>query len=71
MVFFQAALLIGYAYVHWLHERFTARQQVIVHGALLLLSVQPEGKKRQPASDWARGLRIEEGSPLEEDINNE
>lgn len=40
-------------------------------GALLLLSVQPEGKKRQPASDWARGLRIEEGSPLEEDINNE
>ena len=39
MVFFQAALLIGYAYVHWLHERFTARQQVIVHGALLLLSL--------------------------------
>ena len=39
MVFFQAALLIGYAYVHWLHERFTARQQVMVHGALLLLSL--------------------------------
>lgn len=39
MVFFQAALLIGYAYVHWLHERFTARQQVMVHGGLLLLSL--------------------------------
>ena len=39
MVFFQAMLLIGYAYVHWLHERFTARQQVMVHAGLLLLSL--------------------------------
>ena len=39
MVFFQAMLLIGYAYVHWLHERFTARQQVMVHTGLLLLSL--------------------------------
>lgn len=39
IVFFQAALLLGYAYVHWLHEKLPARQQVLVHGGLLLLSL--------------------------------
>ena len=31
MVFFQAELLLGYAYVHWLHEKLSAQRQVIVH----------------------------------------
>lgn len=39
IVFFQAALLLGYAYVHWLHEKLPARRQVLVHGGLLLLSL--------------------------------
>lgn len=36
-------------------------------GALLLREVQPEGKKRQPASEWARGARLTEGEELRED----
>ena len=39
MVFFQAALLLGYAYVHWLHENLSPRKQVLVHGCLLVLSL--------------------------------
>ena len=39
LVFFQVELLIGYAYVHWLHEKVAARRQPLVHGVLLLLSV--------------------------------
>lgn len=39
LVFFQAELLLGYAYVHWMHERLTARRQMVLHGALLLLSL--------------------------------
>ena len=39
MVFFQAELLLGYAYVHWLHEKLTPHKQVIVHVSLLLLSL--------------------------------
>jgi hypothetical protein len=39
LVFFQVELLLGYAYVHWLHEKVTARRQPLVHGALLLLSL--------------------------------
>ena len=39
LVFFQVELLIGYAYVHWLHEKVAARRQPLVHGALLLLSL--------------------------------
>ncbi|MEG2183144.1 MAG: methionyl-tRNA formyltransferase [Cloacibacillus sp.] len=34
-------------------------------GALLLKEVQPEGKKTQPASDWARGARLAEGEAIE------
>jgi hypothetical protein len=39
IVFFQAELLLGYAYVHWLHEKLAPRRQALVHGGLLLLSL--------------------------------
>jgi hypothetical protein len=39
MVFFQAALLVGYAYVHWLGEKVAPHRQPIVHGVLLLASL--------------------------------
>ncbi len=39
MLFFQALLLAGYAYAHWLNCRPTLRRQVQVHGALLLVSL--------------------------------
>ncbi len=36
MVFFQAALLAGYAYAHWLTSRVTTRRQTLIHTALML-----------------------------------
>jgi len=39
MVFFQAELLLGYAYVHWLHARLALRRQLQVHAGLLLASL--------------------------------
>jgi SAM-dependent methyltransferase len=39
MVFFQVELLLGYAYVHWVHEKLRPARQPWVHGALLLLSL--------------------------------
>ena len=39
LVFFQAELLLGYAYVHWMHEKLQAHRQMVLHGALLLLSL--------------------------------
>lgn len=39
LVFFQAELLLGYAYVHWLHEKLPAARQMVVHGTLLVLSL--------------------------------
>ena len=39
LVFFQAVLLLGYLYVHLLHEWLSPRRQNIVHSALLLLSL--------------------------------
>lgn len=39
MLFFQAMLLAGYAYAHWLANRIDFRKQVIIHVALLLLAV--------------------------------
>lgn len=33
-------------------------------GALLLKEVQPEGKRSMPGSEWARGLRLQEGDLL-------
>src|SRR5690349_15180250 len=39
MVFFQLALLAGYAYADWLARRLAARTQAWVHGTLLLASL--------------------------------
>ncbi|WP_300341440.1 fused MFS/spermidine synthase [Accumulibacter sp.] len=39
LVFFQAELLLGYLYVHLLHELLSPRRQNIVHCVLLLLSL--------------------------------
>ena len=39
MVFFQAELLLGYFYVHWLHETLAPRRQTVVHVVLLALSL--------------------------------
>ena len=39
LVFFQVELLLGYAYVHWMHERLAPQRQMLLHGALLALSL--------------------------------
>jgi hypothetical protein len=39
IVFFQAELLLGYAYVHWLNEKVAVRKQPLVHVGLLVLSL--------------------------------
>ncbi len=39
MVFFQAELLLGYLYVHWLHETLAPRKQTLLHVVLLLASL--------------------------------
>ena len=39
MLFFQAVLLLGYLYAHWLHERLPSRKQAWVHIGLLALSM--------------------------------
>lgn len=45
MLFFQALLLIGYLYTHWIVNRLSARRQSLLHGLLLLacLLVLPIG----------------------------
>jgi SAM-dependent methyltransferase len=39
MLFFQAVLLLGYLYAHWLHQNVRPGRQAVVHGALLALSL--------------------------------
>ena len=39
MLFFQVVLLLGYGYAHWLHSRFAARKQAMVHIAVLAASL--------------------------------
>jgi hypothetical protein len=39
MLFFQAVLLLGYAYAHWLHQKLSPRMQAIVHSTLLAVSL--------------------------------
>src|SRR5512138_2505015 len=54
LVFFQAAVLGGYTYAHWLTTRISPRRQSLIHAALLLAacvlmpvlpadSLRPEG----------------------------
>lgn len=56
MVFFQAELLLGYAYVHWLHEKVSARRQPLVHVGLLLLSLATLPVAADPS--W-KGMALE------------
>lgn len=37
MVFFQTALLAGYAYSHWISTRLSFQRQLLVHGIIMLL----------------------------------
>ncbi|HEV2445598.1 MAG TPA: hypothetical protein VGS58_06740, partial [Candidatus Sulfopaludibacter sp.] len=39
MLFFQAVLLLGYAYAHWLHHKLSARAQAAAHCILLAASL--------------------------------
>lgn len=39
MLFFQAVLLLGYAYAHWLHQKIKARPQALFHIGLLAVSL--------------------------------
>ena len=39
IVFFQSVLLLGYGYVHWLHEKISRDRQPIVHAVLLVVSL--------------------------------
>lgn len=39
IVFFQSVLLLGYGYVHWLHEKVSRARQPLVHGVLLLATL--------------------------------
>src|SRR5262245_17837726 len=38
MVFFQAMLLAGYVYAHWLGQRLELRHQITIHVGLLLVA---------------------------------
>lgn len=62
LLFFQTALLVGYAYAHLISSRLRLRSQVVVHGALLALScaflpIIPE-ERWQPAPTDEPALRI-------------
>lgn len=39
MLFFQAVLLLGYVYAHWLHQKLAPRKQALVHATLLAASL--------------------------------
>jgi SAM-dependent methyltransferase len=39
MLFFQAVLLGGYLYAHWLHEKLAPRRQAVLHTALIAASL--------------------------------
>src|SRR5438445_2584566 len=56
MVFFQAALLGGYAYAHALTRRLGIRRQLVLHAGLLVLPLVPlalwQLDARRLAQDW-------------------
>src|SRR5271157_5455837 len=39
MLFFQAVLLLGYVYAHWLHQKAGARLQAVLHMGFLAASL--------------------------------
>lgn len=56
LVFFQSALLAGYAYAHLLARRASPRRQAVVHGALLAAALLPPvlpGLESAPAGNAA------------------
>lgn len=59
MMFFQAVLLLGYAYVHFIGRRLNGRRQVFVHLAILLVGavVLPVA----PVDGW---LPASDGAPI-------
>jgi hypothetical protein len=59
MLFFQAVLLLGYLYAHWLHEKLSARKQAVVHS--LLLAAGLAALPITPAASW-RGAGLENPS---------
>jgi hypothetical protein len=55
LLFFQAVLLAGYAYAHWLGSRTNVRRQAIIHSvllaaSLLFLPIGPQSAFWKPAS---------------------
>lgn len=62
MVFFQVELLLGYAYVHWLHVKLSPRAQSLLHGALLLLSLLTLPVVANPA--WRGAAQADPGSTI-------
>ena len=50
MLFFQAVLLLGYVYAHWLHQKLAPRTQAIVHGVC-----SPSASRRFPFCRILRG----------------
>src|SRR5262249_40795843 len=65
MVFFQAALLGGYAYAHALTRRLEVRRQLLLHAGLLVLPLVPlalwQLDARRLAQDW---LPRDYGNPI-------
>src|ERR1700682_1605812 len=60
MVFFQAALLAGYAYAHFIRTHLTLRRQVVFHSLVLLLPllvlpIRVEGWVPPTAEDYPTG----------------
>jgi len=62
MVFFQVELLLGYAYVHWLHVKLSARAQSLLHGGLLLASLLTLPVLANPA--WRGAAQADPGSTI-------
>src|SRR5512133_2671886 len=50
MLFFQIVLLLGYAYAHWLHRKFDARKQALIH--IFVLAVSLAALPILPGEHW-------------------
>jgi hypothetical protein len=64
MMFFQAALLVGYLYVHATTTWLGARRQAVLHLAVVLLPILLfifAGPLSKPGSEWAPTT---EGTPI-------
>jgi len=55
---------VGGAWTTFRGKRLKVHRAQLSKGQLELLVVQPEGKGRMPASDWARGTRWQPGEAL-------